>query len=93
VLVLVRPETISPKVDFDRDENSMVFRNSGNTSVMLREIEACVANNTTCEKLAANRLYPGEVLDIKIPGKLQSSDLRIKTRQSVQFTENIVEYQ
>jgi len=92
LLVLVRPETISPKVDFDRKVDSVVFRNSGNTSVLLREIEACVANDTTCEKLSANRLYPGEVLDIKLPGKLRSSDLKIKTRQSVQFTENIVEY-
>jgi len=92
LLVLVRPETVSPKIDFDRNGNSVVFRNSGNTSVLLREIEACVANNTMCEKLSANRLYPGEVLDIRLPRKLQSNDLKIKTRQSVQFTENIVEY-
>jgi len=92
LLVLVRPEAMSPKLDYQRDATSVVFSNSGNTSVLLREIDFCAINTNSCESVSANRLYPGEVLDIEIPAHLQTENVKVKTRQSVQFTENIVEY-
>jgi len=92
LLVLVRPENIAPKVDYQVLDNSLNFTNTGNTSVLLREIEACSLVGENCEKLAANRLYPGEILNVDIPQNLQSKAIKVKTRQAVRHTENLVEY-
>jgi len=92
LLVLVRPEKILSNIEYQQSSSTLTFSNTGNTSVLLRQIEACNTAQNVCEDLAANRLYPGETHKVTLPQQLQSKPVSVKTRQSIKYTENIVEY-
>jgi len=92
LLILVRPESISPKIEYTQLSNSLRFSNTGNTSVLLREIVACNTSGDDCQNLSANRVYPGEKYSVELPENLQSRALKVKTRQYIRYSEQIVEY-
>lgn len=92
LLVLVRPEDMLPKLEYQLNGQSISFSNTGNTSVLLREIEVCDAVKDVCHDLGTNRVYPGEIHSVALPAELPLDALRVKTRQSVKNKENTVLY-
>jgi len=72
VLVLIRPADGRPELTITRDGQNLHFENGGNSSVLLRKLEACAAGPSAdagdeCEELPGNRLYAGEVWDVELP--------------------------
>jgi len=92
LLVLARPDTLAPDIELQRQADSIVFLNHGNTSVLLRQLEVCATNGSNCSPLQPNRLYPNEVRAFAMPEGINGQTALIRTRQSVQASEELVEY-
>lgn len=70
VLVLAQPAAPDAALVGQRDGRTMVFRNDGNTNVMLREGRQCASEDTPvddCRVLGAKRLYPGNEWSVQLP--------------------------
>lgn len=90
LLLLARPPRINPDIMVTRDDNSIEFRNAGNTNVLLRRIVQCEAgadpdkpDARDCVELQPNRLYAGETYRVELPKKGSADLFPIKVWQSV----------
>jgi len=92
LLVLARPDELQPDVKMQREKHKVVFENNGNTSVLLRKLSVCESENSACTDLAPNRLYPNEILTVAMPAGMNGNSASIRTRQSVNTSENQVVY-
>jgi P pilus assembly chaperone PapD len=66
-LVIVRPESATPKVEAERAGNTLLLRNNGNSAIELFEGGQCDAEGENCQLLPAKRLYPGAVWQQTLP--------------------------
>lgn len=67
VLVIVRPETRSGDVVADRQGNTLILHNEGNTSQEIFQGRQCDASGNDCRALPAKRLYPGAAWEQTLP--------------------------
>lgn len=84
LLVTVRPKKGKAELVASRTASDIVIRNKGNTNTLLFEGEACLAGGpqsdpgvSTCEPIAARRMYPGN--EWTIP--LKSNDARVRFKE------------
>lgn len=69
VLVILRPQSLSPQIVGERQGRTLTLRNAGNTNAELYEGRQCNGPKTTaCTDLQARRLYPGQVWQQTLPG-------------------------
>jgi P pilus assembly chaperone PapD len=71
LLVLVRPQHLSPHVSGQRSGNRLILRNDGNVSVELGDGQRCSVSTHRCEALPGGRLYVGEEKEIPAPASEQ----------------------
>lgn len=83
LLVIARPETLVPDVQVNRTNDSIEFKNSGNTNVMLSKITQCHSSGNQCSEIKPNRLYVGETYTVALPNKGDRSNYPVKVIQSV----------
>lgn len=83
LLLLARPSPLQPKLDVTRTDREIVFRNNGNTNVLLRRITQCDANGDDCVEINPNRLYVGESYKVSLPKPGPAHQTPIEVHQSV----------
>ena len=94
LLLIARPSELRPAVAVKRDDKSIVFRNEGNTNVLLRRIVQCEGGvdpdapqaDKSCVEIPANRLYAGETYRVSLPKKGSAARYPVKVWESVGFT-------
>lgn len=57
-LVIVRPESLKPKLSVKQIGTKLLFTNTGNTTIEIRDISQCIAKKE-CKTMGAILLYPG----------------------------------
>ena len=71
-LVIVRPDSMNKEIEAERIENTVKFRNEGNTNVFVDRIEYCQPSDDLdeddCEYIVGNRLYSGNTWEVELPG-------------------------
>lgn len=70
VLVLAQPATPEPLLVGERRGQQMLFRNDGNTNILLREGRQCPSDKAAeedCAALGSKRLYPGNEWTLDLP--------------------------
>lgn len=67
ILVILRPQSLEPKIVGERQGRTLTLRNTGNTNAELYEGKQC-AGAAACTDLPARRLYPGQVWQQVLPG-------------------------
>ena len=92
ILLLVRPDTLRPRLAIRRDADGISIDNAGNTNVLLRTLEICDAGGERCTRLKSNRLYAGESLPLALPPGIAAETAVVKTREFTRSTEKRVEY-
>lgn len=91
LLLLARPADARPQLEVKRDEDTIEFRNKGNTNVLLRRLAQCEAgvdpdaadSGDRCVELSPNRLYAGETYRVTLPKRGPASRFPIKVWQAV----------
>lgn len=92
LLLLSRPSKLKPDLKVTRSADSIEFRNSGNTNVLLRDIKQCNKNKTDCIDLQPNRLYAGEVYRLDLPKKGDANQFPVEVMQSVGLSNELELY-
>ena len=74
-LIIVRPTSTVFDLEGERDGNMLTLTNNSNTNVYLSSIRHCEDGQADeeCTPLAENRLYPGNVWEMELPGEGQVS--------------------
>jgi P pilus assembly chaperone PapD len=67
VLVMQRPATIRDDLKMERRGQDIVFRNNGNTNVLLFDGKQCDAAGRSCRDLEAKRIYAGQEWRMRLP--------------------------
>jgi P pilus assembly chaperone PapD len=67
VLVIVRPRKADPRLSIERSGRELRFANSGNSSVLIRKLTQCEADEGDCLEIPGNRLYAGESWTVELP--------------------------
>ena len=67
VLVIVRPPKGKADLRVQRDGQTIVFENKGNSSVLIRKMEQCAKGEDECTQITGNRLYAGERWELELP--------------------------
>lgn len=67
VLVIVRPENPSPRLQVERDGREVQIANLGNSSVLIRKLTQCSGGAEACVDLPGNRMYAGEAWTVRLP--------------------------
>ncbi len=72
VLVLAQPDELHVNLDARRREGELVFKNTGNTDIYLRNVRQCRTSETNqvgrrCKPLKDKRLYPGNTWRVRLP--------------------------
>ena len=83
LLLLSRPKNLNPDLQVTRNQQSIVFRNNGNTNVLIRKIQQCNQAKTDCVELQPNRLYAGEQYTVALPKSGSAAQYPIEVWQSV----------
>lgn len=83
ILLLSRPEKLTPQMKIERSESSLALTNTGNTNVLLRKISQCEKTGDDCIELQPNRLYAGERLEIELPKKGSAEQYPVEIIQTV----------
>jgi len=90
LLLISRPNNKQPTVKVTRDDTSIVFRNEGNTNVLLRRIVQCdagvdpkEATGEQCVEMQPNRLYAGETYKVSLPKTGNPEQFPVQVYQSV----------
>lgn len=69
ILVIIRPDTLKPKVKLKASSSRIEFINSGNTNVLISNLELCTQDEERCQQEPVFRLYAKMHKNITIPGK------------------------
>jgi len=88
VLVLVAPENPKYELESARQGKTLTLKNTGNSYVMMNEGLQCTKpeDETSCQKIPARRLYPGNEAVIDLPLD-QAVELSL---QSIEGNEKVV---
>lgn len=70
MLIFAEPLEIQPKLEWKREGNEVVFRNTGNVNVMLEDVKLCKSADAECSEHPSNRLYPGNEWKVQAPSAL-----------------------
>lgn len=77
ILVILRPQSLEPKIVGERQGRTLTLRNTGNTNAELYEGKQCAGPGAAaCTDLPARRLYPGQVWQQVLPGDA-AADYRV----------------
>ena len=74
LLLLSRPARPAPRLEVTRTEDSIEFRNEGNTNILLRKVRQCDVLRQDCTDLSTNRLYAGETWKVALPVRGSADD-------------------
>jgi len=69
-LIIVRPSQIKPSLEGKREGNKIFFKNTGNTSILVRGATQCPTNNLDpdkCKEIPGFRLYSGNSYEVDLP--------------------------
>lgn len=83
LLLLARPTPLQPKLDVTRTDREIIFRNAGNTNVLLRKITQCDASGGDCVEINPNRLYVGESYKVSLPKPGPAHQTPVEVHRSV----------
>jgi len=85
LLLFSRPDNARSDLKVTRGRDSIEFRNTGNTNVLLRRIEQCErgAGDDACVELAPNRLYAGERYRVALPKRGSAERFPVKVWKAV----------
>lgn len=67
VLVVIRASVPRFDIKSNRKSNTLIFKNDGNTNVLLNKVVQCNKKNEACKTLLHKRLYAGNELKIPLP--------------------------
>jgi len=67
VLVIVRPKNTNFDIKAERNKKNLIFRNNGNTNVLLNKVSQCDKKGQNCQNLLHKRLYAGNEIKVTLP--------------------------
>lgn len=83
ILLLSRPEELTPQMKIERSDSTLTLTNTGNTNVLLRRIAQCEQDGSDCIEMQPNRLYVGERLELELPKKGAAEKYPVEVIQAV----------
>jgi P pilus assembly chaperone PapD len=76
ILVFADPANPVVNLAWQRQDDKVIFSNSGNLHAQLVDGKSCDKENKNCEKLPGKRVYGGTHFEVKVPGDRRVSYLK-----------------
>jgi len=67
VVVIQRPTKLKVAIEMQRNKNTLVVKNNGNTNVVLMDGKQCDSNGDNCQELPVKRIYAGQTWEQTLP--------------------------
>lgn len=91
VMTIVNPPEASDDLSWQREDSRIIFTNTGNTNIVLRQMNKCTTN-IQCE-IPGQRLWVGDSWILNLPEDLADKDLTLEYRALGDIREVTVPYE
>ncbi|MCC6220111.1 MAG: fimbria/pilus periplasmic chaperone [Deltaproteobacteria bacterium] len=81
LLILADPIPFTPKLEWNRSGDKILFTNSGNANIFLESGQSCIGSDSNCSELPSTRLYPGNTFEVTAPATSVVKFQKRTTRQ------------